>query len=87
MKRAVVYDRVTAEQRAELDKAIDQLGFDERAVLLAIAGRLVMGAAQYGQLKIDTDKRDWKQELMAEILDSQVYTSIALIRAQRVDSK
>ncbi len=78
-----VYDRVTAEQRHDLEVAIDSLGFDERAVLLRLAKRLVLGRRQYGELNIAKDSRDWMAELLAEQLDAAIYSSIALIRADQ----
>lgn len=68
---------------ARLVEIAETLGDDEREVLVLLADRLRLGFRAYGRLNIDRDERDWTNELMAEILDGEVYAAIAIIKARR----
>lgn len=58
------------------------LGRDELDVLVRIAKRLRMGAAQYGRLDIHGDARTWRKEMLEEMLDALVYGSAELVRGE-----
>jgi hypothetical protein len=64
----------------ELAKVIAELGPDERAVILEIAKRLTIGRSCYGLLDIRNDRRDWRVESNAELLDACVYLTCASLR-------
>lgn len=66
----------TAEQLTEI---LPKLGPDEQRVLLRIAERLVLGCAQYGQLNIASDRRNWTEEAAQEALDLSVYLAIRTV--------
>lgn len=66
--------------KERLDALWAGLGDDERRVLLVIAERLSRGAAQYGQLDVSRDTRDWKQEAHEEFLDASVYLAVRTLR-------
>lgn len=65
--------------RTALTVILDDLGDDEVRVLLAIARRLAMGRRQYGELALETDRRDWRRETSEEVLDACVYMACALL--------
>jgi hypothetical protein len=55
---------------------LSELGVDELRVLDRIAARLQVGQKQYGELRLDTDTRDWTEEALQEALDLSVYLAI-----------
>ena len=57
-----------------------QLGPDELRVLVTIAERLVAGRAQYGELVLATDRRDFTIEASEEALDAAVYLAARLLK-------
>ena len=59
------------------------LGDDELAVLVLIAERIAAGRGIYGELDIDTDRRNFAGECLEEVADGLVYVASALIRAVR----
>jgi hypothetical protein len=61
----------------ELAIVLEQLGADERRVLLALARRLLAGQHAYGRLDIANDARDWRRERAEELADALVYGAIA----------
>ena len=67
----------------ELCDIAEQLGDDEVEVLLSIARRVLRGREQYGELDIDSDDRDWRQERSEELFDALVYTAIDDIKDRR----
>jgi hypothetical protein len=62
---------------AELLDVVDELGPDERRVLLALARRLLAGQKPYGRLDVATDQRDWREERAEELADALIYGAIA----------
>lgn len=68
---------------ARINSGLRQLGPDEVAVVDAVIGRLLLGRAQYGQLNLAADKRDWRKEASEEALDLAVYMSCSLLSAKR----
>lgn len=60
-----------------------ELGTDERRVLLTVAQRLVAGRATYGELKLESDRRDMRQEAFEEAIDGFAYACAALLRGSR----
>lgn len=70
--------RERAALRARIDDAVDRLGEDEIYVLAVIAERLAAGRRSYGELRLATDGRDWRQEMTEEVADALVYAACAL---------
>lgn len=66
----------------ELAAIAEQLGPDERRVLVAIARRLALGARAYGPLDIAGDRRDWMREAAEEACDQAVYLACAVLREE-----
>jgi len=62
---------------------IELLEPDALEVLETIAERLIMGRRQYGDLVIDRDARDFRQEFAEEMLDGAVYAAIETVRQKR----
>lgn len=73
----------TEELRDKIARQLESLGPDEVEVIAEITDRIVMGRQLYGELRIDTDNRDWMKELEAEILDSSVYSAVKIIKRRR----
>ena len=71
----------------ELCDIAEQLGDDEVEVLLSIARRVLRGREQYGELDIDSDDRDWRQEGQEERLDLIVYDAIQHVKDSRRPSR
>jgi hypothetical protein len=65
----------------ELAVVVDQLGADERCVLLVLARRLLSGQEAYGRLDLASDPRDWRRERAEELADALVYGAIAEVAA------
>ena len=53
----------------------ERLNRDELRVLADVAERLGMGRSVYGPMCLETDRRDWRAELRAEVLDALVYAA------------
>jgi hypothetical protein len=70
-------------QLAVLVEQVAQLGDDELAVVGEIVGRLVGGRSQYGELKLDEDRRDFDLEASDELRDYLIYRAIETIRRRR----
>jgi hypothetical protein len=66
---------------ADLLDVISELGTEERAVLLVLARRLLLGQRTHGLLSVATDGRDWLRERSEELEDALVYTAIAEVAA------
>lgn len=58
---------------------VSAMNEDETAVLLKVAERLHDGRTTYGALNLETDKRDFLEEAMMEILDLAAYSAMALL--------
>lgn len=69
--------------RNTLASLLLQLEDDAVELLLLQAQRLARGRAQYGELHIDRDGRNWLDEAIAEYLDGSNYLAIELIRRSR----
>lgn len=67
----------------DLSGLLKRLNNDERALLLAVAKRLVMGREVYGPMCIDHDPRDWRKEAHEEFLDGAIYLACETIRKAR----
>lgn len=65
-------------------EALLALRGDELEVLAEVARGLMQGRAVYGQLELDTDRRDWLAETLAEVRDGLVYVGAKLVRARRL---
>lgn len=59
-----------------------ELGADELRVLVVIAERLRIGQRRYGRFDLGSDRRDFGDEALAEMLDFSCYVSCALIRGR-----
>ena len=69
--------------RNELASLLLRLEDDAVEVLLLQAQRMVAGRKQYGDLCLDTDRRNLPEEALAEFLDASNYLSAALIKLRR----
>lgn len=65
---------------AALAEQLAQLGDDELAVVDRVVTRLVSGRAQYGELNLNRDRRDFMSEASDELVDYLVYTAIGSVR-------
>lgn len=72
-----------AERRRRIVGLIEILGADELAALELCAQGLARGRETYGELDIDRDRRDFADEAIAELRDTMVYASAALLRLHR----
>lgn len=70
-------------KRNVLASLLLQLEDDAVEILLMQAQRMVAGRATYGELRLDTDKRDWVEEALQESIDATSYLNAALIRLRR----
>jgi hypothetical protein len=71
------------EMRAEIFLMLTELEDDAVEVLHMQATRMVAGRKHYGDLVLDTDRRDWLAEALQEHLDASNYYSAALIKLRR----
>lgn len=62
----------------ELGLIWDELGTNERAVLLTLANRLFAGQSRYG--KLEPNKKNWKKEAYEEALDMSVYAACLFLQ-------
>lgn len=69
--------------RDQVLAALEQLGADEIEVLAEVAAGLQRGRGVYGELRIDTDRRDHDREALDEVRDGLVYAAIAAIKRRR----
>lgn len=69
--------------RLELLYLFDELGDDEQEVLTDVARRLYNARDTYGELDIDSDRRDFDEEADEEMLDLFAYKSMQRIRKRR----
>lgn len=69
--------------RARVAGITELLGADELAVLELVAQGLARGRAVYGELKVATDRRDFRAEAGDELRDAIVYSAAELLRLQR----
>lgn len=70
--------------RPGLIDALNRLGDDELAVVELICTRMANeGVAEYGELDIATDDRDFGAEALAEIADAVFYAGVALEKLRR----
>lgn len=65
-----------------LGEAVAALNADELRVLTRIAVRLRKGRDTYGPLVMATDERNWIRELLEELNDAVVYSTVALEKLQ-----
>lgn len=73
--------------RERIAAALEQLGPDELEVLAEVAAGLQRGRGVYGELRIDTDRRDHDREALDEVRDGLVYAAIAFIKRRRAAGK
>ena len=65
----------------DLAAIVEELGSDERRVLLALGRRLLDGQRQYGRLDVAKDPRHWRAERGEELCDVLIYSAIAEVAA------
>lgn len=70
---------VDYEYWGRLLEAVNQLGPDERAVLLLQAERLARGRRDYGELVLETDTRNFCREAAEEAMDQCQYLAMLLL--------
>lgn len=56
---------------------------DALAVLVYLAERIRGGRAEYGDLDLDTDRRDWRVEQLQELADYATYRAMQAIVTER----
>lgn len=69
--------------RAEIASMLAELEDDAVEVIHMQATRMVAGRKHYGDLVLDTDRRDWLAEALQEHLDASNYYSAAIIKLRR----
>jgi hypothetical protein len=52
---------------------VRELGDGERAVVVTLAKRLLVGQGAYGRLDLANDSRDWRKERAAELADGRLF--------------
>ena len=67
-----------------LGRLWEQLGPDEKRVVVAVAERLVLGREQYGALDLATDERDMRAEAAEEFLDGAIYLAMRSLQPARL---
>lgn len=55
---------------------------DEPRILELVRQRLELGKTEYGTLNVSSDKRNFKNETIEELLDAVIYLAAELIRRQ-----
>lgn len=70
-------------KRNVLASLLLQLEDDAVEILLMQAQRMLAGRKAYGDLNLDTDRRDWVEEALEECLDGMNYQTAALIKLRR----
>lgn len=68
---------------ARLITLAERLGSHEVAVLTLIAERLLLGRRCYGDLRLATDRRNFRREALEEAADLAVYAAAGLLREKR----
>lgn len=66
-----------------ITQAASILGPDELEVLAVVAERLAEGRRRYGELRPESDRRDFALEALEEVADAMVYAAAGLIRDRR----
>ena len=69
--------------RERLAEIVEGFGQDELEVMIEIAERIATGREVYGELELDTDKRDFGHEAAEEAQDLLVYLAADKIRKRR----
>lgn len=64
----------------EVQRGLEQLGAHEVIVVGAVVQALIRGAAEYGNLDIWMDVRDFEEEAREEALDDLIYRAIHWLR-------
>ena len=71
------------ELRSYIASMLEGLADDELRVAAKIIQRLALGRKCYGVLDIASDSRDFREEMLEEILDAQVYCAIAMLAEKK----
>lgn len=66
--------------RERITSLLSGLGLGELAVIEQIVARIRIGRERYGELRVETDRRDFQREAAEEALDCAVYLSTMLLR-------
>jgi hypothetical protein len=79
------------EKKIELDAILHDLNEEEQAVVINIAlkvgRRVLLGRQQYGALNLATDRRNWRDEIEAELLDGNIYVEFEALKAERMGGR
>lgn len=62
---------------------MEQLGEDEREIMVVLGERLLDGQSRYGKFDLDSDDRDFQQEAFEEDCDWLVYRAAEVVRNRR----
>ncbi len=52
-----------------------------------VATGLARGRSQYGELRVDADRRDFRAEAVEEVRDALVYLGAQLVRLNRKETR
>jgi hypothetical protein len=66
---------------ARFQELWEELGGEEREVLVRLAGRVLLGQKSYGRLCLLSDERDFEEERADEHLDAAIYGELEALRA------
>jgi hypothetical protein len=69
--------------RGDLVDRIAALGDDHRDVIERLIAKAESGAVKYGELRLDSDPRDFSAELVLELLDAVHYATMDNVRLRR----
>lgn len=60
-----------------------QLNADELEAIEVFVDKLIAGKLKHGPLDLDTDQRDWLDEIKQEMVDGAFYAVFAVIQRKR----
>lgn len=66
-----------------LNDLIENFEADEKEIVKLVLGRMAQGQKNYGPWRIESDKRNYTQETLAEIIDAMHYCAAELIRMKK----
>lgn len=72
-------------QPTTLEELVAELEPDAREVVRRIAERLLHGQRKYGVIRVASDGREWRKELLEELFDAIVYRELREMSWQPVE--
>ena len=76
---------MTHHERLEQATAdLRKLNADELEAVHYLIAKCIAGAQKHGPLMLETDRRDWTQEILEEAADALFYASFASVQRARL---